>query len=402
MIIEAREDTITLRGAVKTNMWPAIQAAAALLLENNPKGIIIDCSTLTEHNAKGAETFSDALDYITSRSARIVISGLSPELLEIVRSVPGVRSQVPLATDVEQARASFELEETVVKRGKAHNATVVPMIGNWQNAVKHANALAVGEDCEIHLVDVIKVSRTLPIGTPLPERETEGKKCLEEAASLVQNKGLKSFTHVERVRSYPSGLDAFIQRLNGNFVVISADKADEGFPALAESEALSLLETATFDLALVKTVAKNEINPSTNVLIPAVGEWRQALKYACKLLAGQGATIDIINLITIPRSEPIDAPRPDEEAVASDYAKEAAQISKKYGAKVNWINERVRDPILGFRKFFAGGTCGMVIVGIRNETDEDYPVVHAIAVSLIHDPPCETVFLRVDTGSKRA
>ena len=97
MIIEARDDTITLRGEVKTNIWPAIQAAAALLLENHPTGIILDGSGLTKVTVKGAETFADAFDFIVAHNARIMVVGLTEEMIEVGQAVPGVRSQLPIA-----------------------------------------------------------------------------------------------------------------------------------------------------------------------------------------------------------------------------------------------------------------------------------------------------------------
>ena len=127
MIIEAREDTVTLRGAITSNIWPAIQASAALLLENHPTGIIIDCSPLTRITPKGAETFTDAARYIQEQNARIVVAGLAPELLEIGKAVPGVRSQLPVCDTVDEARASLSLEEGEVKRGRAAVAGVAPI-----------------------------------------------------------------------------------------------------------------------------------------------------------------------------------------------------------------------------------------------------------------------------------
>ena len=165
MIIEAREDTITLRGSLKSNIWAAIQAAAALLLENHPTGIIIDCSLLTHISPKGAETFADAFKYIQEHDARIVLAGLSKEMIEIGKEVPGVRSQISMAATVEEARASIKLEEIVPERGRAKIAAVVPMLGNWRRAVYIADKLARGENSEVHLVDLIKVPRSLPIGT---------------------------------------------------------------------------------------------------------------------------------------------------------------------------------------------------------------------------------------------
>jgi len=38
----------------------------------------------------------------------------------------------------------------------------------------------------------------------------------------------------------------------------------------------------------------------------------------------------VVYIITIPRSEPLDAPKPDAESAAADCAKEAMRIGKRY------------------------------------------------------------------------
>ncbi|MCL5102916.1 MAG: hypothetical protein M1133_02210 [Armatimonadetes bacterium] len=396
MIIEAREDTITLRGVIKANIWPAIQAAAALLLENHPTGIIIDCSPLTRITAKGAETLEDASRYIREKHARIVVAGLSAELLEIGKEVPAVRSQLPVCDTVEEARASLELEELTPRRGRARIAAVVPIFGDWRAALNHAEKLAVGENAEIHLVDFIKVPRTLPIGTPLHERETEGQRRLEEAKALAKDFGVKTFAHVERVRSESAGIVEFVSQLRANFSVVSIDRGERTDPHIEQSEAMSLLEAAEFEVSLVKGAAPGHAAPSVNAVVPAVGAWDHAVEHACRLMQGQNAVLNVVSLIVVPRSEPIDTPKPDAEAAASDAAKESTRIGKRYSVKVNPMVERVRDPILGFMKMFNGHAFDLAVVGVERITVGDYHIAQAVALALLQESPCETVFLRTE------
>jgi len=395
MIIEAREDTITLRGEIRSDIWPAIQAAAALLLENHPTGIIIDCSGLTNITAKGAETLADAIRYIAAHNARIVVAALSPELLEIGKSVPAVRAQLPVAATVEEARSALMLVELTPQRGKARLAGVAPILGNWRRAIYFADKLAIGENCEIHLVDLIRVPRTLPVGTPMPEREAAGQARLEAAKGLVRETRLKSFSHVERVRSESGGLVEFVKHLEADFAVVSIDRGERADPHMDEPEAMSLLESASFEVSLVKGAPEKANQPVTHPVVPAVGAWEHAVEHACKLVSGASAIVTVIYLIPIPRSEPIDAARPDAEAAASDCAKEASRIGKRYSVKVESRTERVRDPILGFLQLFGQNGCDLAVVGVKRETTGDYHIAHAIAAELFQELPCETVFLRV-------
>lgn len=395
MIIEAREDTITLRGSVKDNIWPAIQAAAALLLENHPTGIIVDASAVTKITAKGAETFADAFEYIQAKNARIVVAGLSEEMLEVGRMVPGVRSQLPIAATVDEARASLQLEEITPARGKAREAGIVPMLGNWKRAVYMADKLAIGANCEIHLVDLIKVPRTLPIGSPQPEREAAGQGRLEEAKQIVRGTRISNFTHIERVRSYSSGLMDFAGQLNADFAIVSLDTPDKTAPNIDKTDAITLLETAQYEVTLLKGAPDDYSRAPRKVIIPAVAQWTRALDHVCKLCSGEQTEITVAYMIAVPRSEPLDAYKPDEEIAASDMSREATRIGKKYGLKVNPVTERVRDAVLGFMKMVESDKFDLAVVGVRDETEINYHIAHAIAGALLQDLPCETAFLKV-------
>jgi len=394
MIIEARDDTITLRGDVKTNIWAAIQAAATLLLENHPTGIIIDCSALTKITTKGAETFADAAEFIQSQNARIMVVGLSPEMLEIGKAVPGVRSQLPIAASIEEARASLRLGELTPRRGKARVAAVVPMLGNWRRAVYFADKLAFGENAEMHLVDLIKVPRTLPIGSPLPERESAGQARLEEAKGLVKKAGLGSFVHVERVRSKGAGLLDFARELGSGFTVVSIDRENREFPYIDQSDALALQEAARFEVSLVKGSPNDPVGSPSNVVVPATGAWSHAVEHACKLVHGENATVTLIYVIAIPRAESLDAPRADAEAAAEDAAREAIRIGKRYGVKVLAKTERVRDRVLGFMRIVQTQGFDLAVVGVGREVAGRDDFAHEVAEALLDELPCETIFLK--------
>src|SRR5215470_1559686 len=109
MIVTSSDDVVRLSGALVKNQWLTIKAAANLLLQSHPQGIIIDCGELTHVSEDGAKTFLDAIKDIQAAGARMVVCNLPPEVLQVIRSVPGVRSQLPIANSVDEARASLRL-----------------------------------------------------------------------------------------------------------------------------------------------------------------------------------------------------------------------------------------------------------------------------------------------------
>ena len=395
MIIEAREDTITLTGLISGNIWPAIQAAAAMLLKEHPTGIIIDCTYIDGITQEGGETFADAFSYIASHNARIVVAGLAHEQLETIREVPGVRSQLPLAVNVEEARASFKLEELKLERGRARIAAVVPMMGNWQRAVFHADRLALGENCEIHLLDLIKVPRTLPLGTPLTEREEAGQARLRAAEALVKETRLKSYVHVRRVRSNSGGLGEFTVALNADFAVVSLDCGDRDTPVVEDERSMAQFPASGCEVSLIKGAPENPQAGPGRVMVPAVGDWEHAIEHSCKLVERDTASVELVSIIAIPRSQPIDTEMPDAEAEAEYNSKEAHKIARKHGAKLDARAERVRDPIVGFTTIVKADKPDLVVVGVGKQTEAAFPVAQGIAEALLSSVPCEVMMLRV-------
>ena len=110
MIIETRGDVVYLSGSLHKNQWMSIRAAANLLLHDHPQGIIVDCAGLENISEDGARTFLEAMRDIESARARILVASLPQKVLTVIKTVPGVRSQLPIAASVEAARASLKVQ----------------------------------------------------------------------------------------------------------------------------------------------------------------------------------------------------------------------------------------------------------------------------------------------------
>jgi anti-anti-sigma regulatory factor len=228
MIVEARRDVVTLRGSLTEDEWPTLQAAAKMLLEQHPRGIIIDCSRLTQVTEAGAKTFLDGITYIQKQDARIIVAGLPPSALEVIQSVRAVISQLPIAPTVEDARSSLGLDDLSAKPPDRNlRAVAVILVGGWKRAVHMACQVADRRRDELHLVGLLKVPRTMPLATPLPEAEALARRELEEAERLAKQCKIRTQRHVERVRTVADGLQHVLSLLRPEVLVLSIAHVDD-------------------------------------------------------------------------------------------------------------------------------------------------------------------------------
>src|SRR5688500_219102 len=109
MIVESYEDVIVVSGALRSNFWETIHTAISLMLKRHPTGVIIDCSGISEVTPEGADTFRDIMAFIHEHDARIIVAGVPVQVMEVLKSVPEVRSQLAVAKSVEEARRSLDL-----------------------------------------------------------------------------------------------------------------------------------------------------------------------------------------------------------------------------------------------------------------------------------------------------
>ncbi|MDH7571085.1 MAG: hypothetical protein QHJ73_16035, partial [Armatimonadota bacterium] len=211
MIIEAREDVVTLRGNLLENMWPAIQAAANLLLKQHPNGIIIDCGNLETASGAGVQTFLDGMEYIKKQGARILLADVPSNVMQAMRAVPGAGSQLPVASSIEEARRSLELQNghrILTPEKSVSRVVVVPIVDvlDWEHSIDLASRLVEGPNARIFLVYLLEVPLSMPLGAALPELETRARDALQRGQALAQELGVVATPHVERTRELGAGI----------------------------------------------------------------------------------------------------------------------------------------------------------------------------------------------------
>jgi anti-anti-sigma regulatory factor len=242
MIVTGRNDVVHLSGALHKNQWLTIKAAARLLLHQHPQGILVDCSELTEVSEEGVKTFLEAMRDIQGEGARIVIVNLPDNVLQVIRSVPGVRSQLPIAKSLEEARASLRVGLANGKssdRPLSDNSILIPLLPGFDTeyAITVAGRASRELRQPVTLAALIVVSRTKPLNTPMPEEEAEAVAGLERAELVAKKHGLPYARHVERVRDAEEGLLQVIKTHKASHVYIGAyadHSQDERFLRLVE------------------------------------------------------------------------------------------------------------------------------------------------------------------------
>lgn len=227
MIIQFKGDVVSLRGSLTENQWPAIRSAVALLLSENPHGVVIDASGLTDISEAGARTFLDASNFIQAHNARVVVAGLPHDLLEEIRKIPGIRSQLAVSASIEEARASLESGGMAAHlEHKTGPSILVPLIGAWSKAIEYAAAQAIVRKAEVHLLYVLQIPRNLPLGVPVPELEQMAQQALDEAEKVAKRRGIKIAKMVARSRDTVEGAAKFATESKSDLVVIAYFKND--------------------------------------------------------------------------------------------------------------------------------------------------------------------------------
>lgn len=231
MIVESFEDVVRLSGAMRSNFWSTIHTAVSLTLQRHPTGVIIDLGSVTEMTPEGAETFRDAIRFVESNDARIVVANASESVLAVLRQVPEVRSQLPIVETVEMARRSLDLlvepEEHAGKKKK-------------EPAVKPERTILAclsGDDSDSHLLHMtqefvdrvparvvllypIVVPRELPLASPLPEEEERAAATLEAGKKALSQHSTLAEVRLERTRDLPSLIEETSEQVQAAQVLV--------------------------------------------------------------------------------------------------------------------------------------------------------------------------------------
>jgi hypothetical protein len=237
MIIESYEDVIVLSGALRANFWETVHTAISLVLKRSPDGVIIDCSNITECTIAGADTFADIQRFTERHDARVIVAAVPKAVMDVLRQVPDVRSQLPIAESVEAARKSLhvmgtEEEESSAKkrrRAQIERRFLVGLMGSGgdpmalQVACEHATAMY----AELVLVAPIVVPRDLPLQAPLEEEEDDAQKKLESARAYCEEHQVMCSREIGRGRDLAGILEQAVVDTRSSQVIVPLSHSEE-------------------------------------------------------------------------------------------------------------------------------------------------------------------------------
>lgn len=232
MIINSKDDVLSLSGSLHKNQWMTIKAAANLLLQEYPQGIIIDCSELEDISEGGARTFLDAMHDIEAAHARIIVANLPGKVFSVCKSIPGVRSQLPIANSIEEARASLRMSgvaHAANGNGKHGAPLLVPLLADMDltYGAELAARLAKGGHNEVRLVYFLEVARNLPLNAPLLEEEQAAQSALTLAHQAIKLNNVPVSEHLEKVREAGDGIVSSIKNSQAEMVILGASNHHE-------------------------------------------------------------------------------------------------------------------------------------------------------------------------------
>lgn len=251
MIIQTKGDVIKISGALIENQWTAIKSAVNLLLDEHPKGVVIDASGLIEVTETGAHTFLDAGNYIQAQNARIVVAAMPEDILTEIRKIPGVRSQLVVAGSVEEAHASLESgEESGVIKESDKPSVLVPLIGMWLRALDSAVAEAAARKAELHLLYVLQIPRNQPLGVPVPTLEQEAHQALDQAEKQVKRKGVRVRRYTTRARDTIEGAIKFAADSKSQLLLVAYSKEEISREGIRCPLITTLCHEAPCDIAI--------------------------------------------------------------------------------------------------------------------------------------------------------
>ncbi len=255
MIVEARQDTVNLLGALTKNHWQTIKAAANLLLKRNPAGIIINCAGITECTEEGAETFADAQAYIQKHGARIVLCDIPDHVMEVLRRVPGVRSQLPVACTMRQARASLGLPSAY--EGAEASAEKVVLLPVWEGmnaeyAAQHALHMTKDQHAILHIVYILVVPQKLALSSPMPEQEEIAQRTLDRLEAMAKRAPVRVEKRVERCRDLARGIVMTAEQERATQLVLGITSGDA---SATDGLLTTILQKAPCEVLVVRAPA---------------------------------------------------------------------------------------------------------------------------------------------------
>ncbi|MBC8140676.1 MAG: hypothetical protein H7Y38_04465, partial [Armatimonadetes bacterium] len=238
MIIEVRDEVITLSGVLTKNIASVLAPVLRRQLVGHPSGIVLSLAAVTQANADGVATVRDAAAYLRqiAPGARLIVAGAKPSVAKFLPS------GASLVTTLAEARGQLlpvppdSDPETVlaVPPPRSENRVLVGVFGmaTDEHAVAVACRLAgsvaadpaTGEPvATMHLTHMLTVPRDRELdGRDHALLETATKRLHQFARAVQENACVASITvQVERTRDPGSRLTDLSYDLGATFLVLA-------------------------------------------------------------------------------------------------------------------------------------------------------------------------------------
>jgi anti-anti-sigma regulatory factor/nucleotide-binding universal stress UspA family protein len=396
MIIHQKGDVVELKGSLDANQWPALKSVVSLQLKQHPTGIVIDGGGLTDINEAGAHTFIDASEYIQAHHARVVAAGLSPQIQDEMRRIPGARSQLPLAASIEEARASLAIGGAeAVPESRRKPSILVPLLGQWRKAVDYA-ALHADRNTELHLLYVLEIPRSMPLGVPLPDKEQEALHTLDEAEKELGKHGYTVRRMITRARSGIEGAARFAADTRPRLVVDAHSKTDLQGQGDSHDVIGTLAHNAAGDVVIYAVGPSPSAQPGVQtapckpaIVVPLMGVWPKAVQFAAEQAARTKKEVHLLYVIQVPRISPLDISMPEKEQEAQEILSEAERVLRRSGIYTRRFTTRSRDVMEGAGKFAAENQPELMVLAYFEDDLVERGARYPIVTTLFNEAPCD-------------
>lgn len=396
MIIHQKGDVVEIKGLLDANQWLALKSVVSLQLKEHPSGIVIDGRGLTDINEAGAHTFIDAAEFIQAHHARVVVAGLSPHIQDEIRGIPGARSQLPLAASVEEARASLAIGGAEsVPESRRKPSILVPLMGQWRSAVDYATVHA-ERGMEMHLLYVIEVPRSMPLGVPLPDKEHEATQTLDEAEKELGKRDFAVRRMIIRARNGLEGVVKFAADTNPRLLVDAHLKAALQRQPDAHDTIGTLAHETPGDVVVYAVGPSPMAQPSGAetpckpvILTPLIGAWPRALQLAAEHATHEKREVHLLYIIQVPRISPLDIPLPEKEQEAQQILSEAERVLRRQGILTRRFTVRSRDLMEGAGKFAAENQPKLMVLSYFKDDLAERGARYPIVTTLFNEAPCD-------------
>ena len=150
--------------------------------------------------------------------------------MEVLKSVPEVRSQLAVAGSVEEARRSLDLLSEMPEKVKRKHAGLVEVsqklivcllgLPTDRDALEVVSEIADTIHAEVYVMYVVQIPRHLPLQSPMPAEEEEAYKALGAAKTYLTGRRVAHKENIERARDVAAAVQQVLEEVDASHLVV--------------------------------------------------------------------------------------------------------------------------------------------------------------------------------------